>query len=95
MFDPYLALCQLAIWYENAVKFKPKLSKKMEGKNKQKRGGYGVGNKMQEVQIKLNLAMRTCGEAKNVSENYCANLFEMPPRLTGVMDVHLALEIIV
>ena len=46
MFDPYLALCQLAMRYENAVKFKPKLSKRMEGKNKQKRGGYGVGNKM-------------------------------------------------
>ena len=31
-----LAACQLATWAENAVKFKPKLSKKMEEKTKQK-----------------------------------------------------------
>ena len=46
MFGPNLASCQLATWAENAVKFKLKLSKKMEEKTKQKRGGYGVGNKV-------------------------------------------------
>ena len=46
MFGPNLTSCQLATWAENAVKFKLKLSKKMEEKTKQKRGGYGVGNKV-------------------------------------------------
>ena len=46
MFGPNLASCQLATWADNAVKFKLKLSKKMEEKTKQKRGGYGVGNKV-------------------------------------------------
>ena len=49
MLGPKLATCQLATWAENAVKFKLRLSEKIEGKTKQKRGGCGVGNKMWEV----------------------------------------------
>ena len=49
MSAPNLAACQLATWTENAIKFKIKPSKKMEEKSKQKRGGYGVKNKLWEV----------------------------------------------
>ena len=50
MFGLNLAACQLATWAENAVKFKLKLGTKWKRKpTKQKRGGYGVGNKMWEV----------------------------------------------
>ena len=34
MLDPNLAMCQLATWAENAIKFKLKLSKKVEEKIK-------------------------------------------------------------
>ena len=38
--------------------------------------------------------MRSCGEVKNMSENYLTDLCAMSQRLIGVMDVHLDKRII-
>ena len=37
--------------------------------------------------------MRDCGEVKNVSENYCANMCSTHLRLTGAVDVKLENEV--
>ena len=42
MWRPNLGTCQLATWAENTVKFKIKLSFKVEEKTKQKGRGNGV-----------------------------------------------------